>query len=540
MHSLKAKITMLTVWITVISIAVVALLSVLSIRNAERRKSDQLLLFLCETGKRNLDYYFDNVEQSAKKIAAYTERELDGLDDEKLLAQTERIRKYFEDIAYKTSGVLTYYYRIDPEVSSAAKGFWYTNLDGKGFTEREVTDITDYDTEDTSSLVWFTVPKQTGRAVWLPPYFTENLNIEVVSYNIPIFYRGQFVGVIGIELDYSTLAGQIDSIRLYNNGYAFLTDKDGNLIFHPRITLAALDGDEIPVPEGLLSESSFTRYTYEDMNKQAVWLWLGNGMRLYVSVPENETDGDWEVLVRNVLIAAAGVTVLAVLLSFFFSGRVTRPLIQLTDAARQTNQGNYDFTLDYSGKDEVGTLTQTFKRMADHMKEHISDLNRRANVDALTSVRNRGAFSTYIDEMQTKLDSGELQNAGFAVCVFDCDDLKAVNDGYGHDKGDIYLQTASRLICKVFQHSPVFRTGGDEFAAVLRNEDLMNREALEEKFEKGMEASLSAPNRWEQVRVAMGIAVYDETQDRSVIDTVRRADRKMYLNKKKRKSAGNA
>ncbi len=542
MHSLKAKITMLTVWITVVAVAVVTLLSVLFIRNAEHQKSDQLLLLLCETGERNLDYYFNSVEKSVKQIASYTEKELDGLEDEKLLAHTERIRKYFEEVAGKTNGVLTYYYRIDPAVSKAAKGFWYTDLEGTGFTEHEVTDITEYDTEDTSELVWFTVPKYEGSAVWLPPYFTENLDVEVISYNVPIYFRGQFVGVVGIEIDYSSMAEQVDSIRLYNNGYAFLTDQNGRLIFHPRMNLAALEDDEIPVmPEGLLSESSFTRYTYEGMQKEAVWLRLCNGMRLYVSVPESETDGDWQALVRNVLIAAAGVTVLSVLLSLFFSGRLTKPLIQLTDAAIQTDKGNYNFTLDYNGKDEVGTLTKTFKRMADHMKEHISDLNRRATVDALTSVRNRGAFTAYMEGLQNKLDSGEVGNGEFAVCMFDCDDLKLVNDKYGHDKGDIYLQTASRLICKVFQHSPVFRIGGDEFTAVLLNEDLMSREALTDTFERGMEESLAASdNQWEQVHVAMGLAVYDEAQDRSAVDTMRRADIKMYLNKKNYKAARKA
>ena len=49
------------------------------------------------------------------------------------------------------------------------------------------------------------------------------------------------------------------------------------------------------------------------------------------------------------------------------------------------------------------------------------------------------------------------------------------------------------------------------------------------------ESCLTAANRWEQVHVAMGIAVYDPQQDNSVIDTVRRADKEMYANKRKHK-----
>ena len=165
MHSVRSKITLLAVSITVIAVFVVTLLSVLFIRNTERRKSDQLLLLLCETGERNLDYYFNSVEKSVKKVSAFTEKNLDGLEEDQLKEHMEKVRLYFEETANKTNGVLTYYYRIDPSVSEAVKGFWYTNLEGKDFTEHEVTDISRYDTEDTSNLVWFTVPKQTGNPI---------------------------------------------------------------------------------------------------------------------------------------------------------------------------------------------------------------------------------------------------------------------------------------------------------------------------------------------------------------------------------------
>ena len=536
MHSLRTKIGMLIVWATVVAVAVVTLLSVLFIRNAEHSQSDQLLLLLCETGEKNLDYYFSSVEKSVKKVAAYAEKELDGLDDEHLRLQSVKVRTYFDEVANKTNGVFTYYYRIDPSVSAKEKGFWYTNLDGKEFTEHEVTDISLYDTENTDSLVWFTVPKHDGKAIWLPPYITDNLDMKVISYNMPIYWRGQFVGVIGIEIDYTTMAEQVGSIHLYENGYAFLTDADGNLIYHPRIDLAELPEDQKPVmPEGVLRDSTFTEYTFNGVQKEAAWLKLSNGMRLYVTVPAEETDGDWKKLVGNVLIASSVVLVLCIVLSWAFSRHITQPLKQLTEAAKQADEGNYDFNLEYNGRDEVGTLTRTFKRMAEHMKAHISDLNKRVFVDALTSVRNKGAFTAYIEDMQKKLTENPSDNE-FAIGVFDCDDLKTVNDRYGHDKGDIYLKTATRLICKVFQHSPVFRIGGDEFAVVLRNDDFKNRDELIDKFDAdAAEICAAAKNAWEKVHVAMGFAIYDPKQDHSVVDTVRRADKVMYENKQEHK-----
>ena len=89
----------------------------------------------------------------------------------------------------------------------------------------------------------------------------------------------------------------------------------------------------------------------------------------------------------------------------------------------------------------------------------------------------------------------------------------------------------------MFQHSPVFRIGGDEFAVILQNEDFEAREELVRRFEESRKARCAeAENRWEEVHVAMGVAVYDPLIDHSVIDTVRRADKIMYLNKRERKT----
>ena len=537
MRSLRTRITLMTLIVALIAVVAVTLSSVLFIQRTEHRKSDQLLLLLCETGERNLDYYFNSVQRSVSRVASYVEADLDGLDDGKLARHMERVGKYFDEMASKTNGVLTYYYRIDPQISKTVKGFWYTDLYGEGFTEHEVTDITLYDTDDTSALVWFTVPKYRGEAIWLPPYITDNLNVRVISYNVPIYWRGQFVGVVGIEIDYTTMAEQVDSIRLYANGYAFLNNAEGELFYHPRLDITAMTPETKPaVPDGMLSESTFIRYTFDGVEKTGAWLPLSNGMRLNVTVPLSETSGDWQSLIWNILLLGAGVLAAAFVFTMFYSRAITKPLVQLTEAASQANLGRYDYLLTYDRDDELGRLTKTFKEMSCHLKEHISDLNNQVFVDALTHVKNKGAYTAMLDELQAQMDS-DRERPAFAVGVFDCDDLKLINDQYGHANGDVYLKTASRAICRVFQHSSVFRTGGDEFAVILRNEDYRNRDALVSRFlQVSAEINATAANKWEQVQVAVGIAVYDPQEDRSVNDVARRADKAMYEDKRLRKS----
>jgi diguanylate cyclase (GGDEF)-like protein len=121
--------------------------------------------------------------------------------------------------------------------------------------------------------------------------------------------------------------------------------------------------------------------------------------------------------------------------------------------------------------------------------------------------------------------------------MFDCNNLKEINDTYGHDKGDSYLKTACVLICEVFKHSPVFRIGGDEFVSILQNEDYEKRYELCREFDlKSLRITEAADEPWKEINVAGGIAIYDPATDKNVNTVVKRADQKMYEDKARKKS----
>ena len=530
MRSLRTKITAMTLCAIIVTMLVAGGLGMAAIRHIGTRNAEQTLLLMCETGQKNLDHYFESVAQSVEMVSAYVESDLDGLSEKQLQAHLDRVSDIFSRLTYRTYGVLTYYYRIDPAISTTAKGFWYVNLDGDGFKSHEVTDITLYDTDDTSGLVWFTVPKATGKGVWLPPYITDNLNVRVISYNVPVYFRGTFVGVIGIEIDYSTMAEEVDNITLYDSGYAFLNDAEGKIIYHPHVDVMTL-AEQPRVPEGLLSQDRYTHYTYDGVEKQAVWLPLSNGMHLNVTVPVREINADWQRWRQLSLAVFVVLAVIFIAISAVFAGHITRPLRELTAAARQVEQGNYDIELNYDAEDEVGVLTRTIKQVTAHLKSYISDLNDLAYADALTALHNKGAFDLYVKDMEEELTASH-QTMRFAVCIFDCNNLKKVNDTSGHDKGDIYLRETAQIICEVFDHSPVFRIGGDEFAALLQDRDYKDRDRLMQMFdEKCAEKRVEETEVWAQVSVARGMAVYDPGEDESVNDVVRRADKLMYEDK---------
>lgn len=539
MKSIRTKITILAVCIAVVAMTVATVIGAVSIKKLGDSSSEQILLLLCRTGKKNLDSYFESVEQSVTTVADFASADVESTDISELGIHVDRVRALFGKAAFQTHGVLTYYYRTDPAVSETVKGFWYINESGNGFIEHEVTDLTKYDTEKTDDpgMVWFTVPKTTGKSIWLAPYVTENLDVRVISYNVPIYRGSQFIGVVGIEIDYSTMKSEVDSISLYESGYAFINDSEGNIIYHPKIDVTTMSESEKPkAPTGLVSENKNVRYSFEGVEKQAVWLELSNGMRLNVTVPVSEINSGWRQMIAIIVIVSVGLLLLFVILTMHFSNNLTKPLRELTEAAEMVDHGNYDVILNHSSNDEVGALSRTFDRLIAHLKIYISDLNSLANTDALTAVSNKSAYDICIRDIQQKMNILN-DEPRFAVAIFDCDDLKLINDRYGHDKGDLYLKNTSAMICHVFGRSKVFRIGGDEFAVILMDEDYAQREHLARLFFKKCDSTCEKTNPWwEQIRVSMGIADYDPHEDSTVDDVARRADKLMYENKHDRKN----
>ena len=106
--------------------------------------------------------------------------------------------------------------------------------------------------------------------------------------------------------------------------------------------------------------------------------------------------------------------------------------------------------------------------------------------------------------------------------------LKNVNDTLGHEAGDEHIISACELICRQFEHSPVFRIGGDEFVAILKGDDYAKREEHIRTFRKTIDDNLKNGT----VIVASGLAVYTASSDESYNDVLKCADESMYEQKR--------
>ena len=152
-----------------------------------------------------------------------------------------------------------------------------------------------------------------------------------------------------------------------------------------------------------------------------------------------------------------------------------------------------------------------------------------AYTDELTQLHNR----RYCSEQMVQLN--EDKTAEYTVISFDLNNLKTVNDTYGHAKGDILIKSAADVIGKTFEEQGfVGRMGGDEFLAVLLTADKKRIEGLMEQFKSNI---LKKNQEVEDLdmSISCGYASSNEIEDRDIEKIYQKADDRMYADKKQYK-----
>jgi diguanylate cyclase (GGDEF)-like protein len=178
----------------------------------------------------------------------------------------------------------------------------------------------------------------------------------------------------------------------------------------------------------------------------------------------------------------------------------------------------------------IGTLYYYFDMKNRRLLQTEEELKYISLHDSLTGLLNRGSFEQEImrRERGKRTAKGNCPPVGIVIC--DVDGLKLVNDTLGHERGDALLIQAARTIQGVFQENcPVFRIGGDEFAAVLEDSE----EGLARAYRDIHEAlSLhNAGNPELPLSISVGYAVDNALPDLTRV--FKEADNNMYREKRK-------
>jgi diguanylate cyclase (GGDEF)-like protein len=182
---------------------------------------------------------------------------------------------------------------------------------------------------------------------------------------------------------------------------------------------------------------------------------------------------------------------------------------------------------------ETLSLTAGLATLAIETRRIYSDLLRRSEFDLLTDIHNRFSLDKHMDALINEA----RQKAGiFGLIYIDLDEFKQVNDLYGHQVGDLYLQeVAIRMKRQLRTRDLLARLGGDEFAVLVPT--ARSRAAVEEiamRMEHCFDEPIAVEGYVIHGSASVGFSLYPE--DGSTKDSLlSAADSAMYASKNAKK-----
>ena len=426
------------------------------------------------------------------------------------------------------------------------------------FTQAEIAD-------DPMSQYWYYDPIENKAPMWTKPYYEWSINDHLISYVSPVCVDGEPIAIIGIDCSFSRMVRQVDNIRYHATGYMYMKAADGSVHYHTDyLDDKDIHGDEkdnVQNGEELMTQKdtgrALIRYKFHGRDRVMTFITLRNNIKLVLCDSYDEI-----FLARNKTIAISlavslGLALLFGSLALLMASHITKPLNRLTKIAIRLSDGDYNVIFPDETNDEIGTLVRVLKtavlrihQRSNAMKERNIEQERQieeksillseqssellsmrniAYIDSLTHVKSKKAYDDTVQRLEKQIATG---TAEFAIVMCDLNYLKRINDTLGHKAGDEALIRASRMICRSFPLSSVFRIGGDEFVVILTDMEYDERERLLEEFRIMLQNEvLSTDNIFDKTSIAFGCSAFNRQKDTSFAEVFERADKAMYADK---------
>lgn len=540
LKTIQSKVICVT--ISIILLTSICFINIGFYNDAASTKIDTNTIITLAAAKAALQYdeYFNTIEDSVDAIHEHALQSIE--DNPSILENQDSLSHYTKDLCNLSlalidniKGASSVYYEYNPDTYGIKTGFWITYNEEKDiFSQRELFDFTVYEEGSERYANWFYAPMNAREAIWIGPYYDYDIEQSMYTYANPVIYNDEFIGVIAMDINTGVLKEIAESIEVYMNGNAFITDKNKNILYsyyYPNgCAYEGLDPtvknklDTIhlgEVEECTIFSTDFISYMEE----------LKSGMLIGIDIPISSFESRKQQLLISYILATILCTVVAIALAIFLIKSIVKPLRNLTKVAEDITNGDYNKRIPVKTYDEVGVLAKALNKTLDTLNAYIKTLDEEAKLDFLTGLSNKNAFKKTEKALTASMENGIDT---FTVTVFDINNLKKTNDIYGHDTGDKLISTVSEIIKEVYGDRLSYRIGGDEFVAIIRNSNIYDAnnyidqmKALIEKHNKNAQGDDVLSN----ISVAIGAAEYYPASDKTFIDVFNRADKEMYKNK---------
>ena len=159
----------------------------------------------------------------------------------------------------------------------------------------------------------------------------------------------------------------------------------------------------------------------------------------------------------------------------------------------------------------------------------IAEITKLSQTDELTGLYNRRGFENALQDVLSRL----YGDATISIASIDMDNLKKINDIYGHAEGDFALSEVARVLKECLgEQEFCARYGGDEFSAVLVSYRQSHTKDFVEELESQMEKASKESGKPYPIHVSIGVSDLKGNDTNHIVECMREADEQMYARKR--------
>ena len=382
---------------------------------------------------------------------------------------------------------------------------------------------------------------------WSKPYKLFGEEREAIAYSVPLrLSDGRVYGVLGVDILLSYLKRNLPEKELDSSGtasYFISMQKKGSKELKTESYREAIQFSALKV--------NIDRDITDDyLSKNKDMFAYSMPLRIF-STNGPFSDADWQIgaeipystmnrfadrmfyvmfvtIILTLIIGLIGSLVISVFLQ--------KPIRALASEVRR-NKPTEKLILKETGILEIDQMSEALENLSDRLLQEQQNLQYERDHDFLTDLYNRRAFGRRIRELLEKKGGG---NSIGAYIMMDLDNLKRVNDTFGHEYGDKYIRCASDAMRKALGEEALYsRISGDEFNIFIFDEDGDRKRIgdLIEKLQKTIDESyiLLPDGTKKMLKLSGGVSWYPEG-GLSPDELQKNADYAMYVVKKTTKS----
>ena len=392
---MKSVRTKLIASILICSLFTSVLIGVIAISNSVRTAGKDAMTMMQLTGQKKteeINSTIQKIEQSVDTLSevAMSNFDYDSFRQSKDYADTytEAVQQAVLDFANHTNGAVTAYLRYNPDYSNPTSGVFAQRQSVDSELQcLTPTDFSMYDESDVEHVGWYYLPVQAKEAIWMSPYMNENINIYMISYVVPLFAEdGTSIGIVGMDIDFSQITDLVDETKVYQSGYAFLTDASAAVMYHKN----ADEGTKLSDLDSSLSKSAdfigddgnqgkTMDYSYKNVNKKFAFYNLDNGMKLVLTAPVSEIYSEAYGLAKMIILAMIVAFILSAVIGIVMGTGLTKPIRQLTSVIEQTAALDVEEKL-LGRNDEIGDMATKIHDMRKKLRAMMENLQQTQQV----------------------------------------------------------------------------------------------------------------------------------------------------------------